>query len=111
MVLEKTTEEEGGVEEEPVVTSKDDNASCRVSKRIESIAEARRVSSVGQNRQADKMLQKNKKAINGFKVGDLVMVATEAVDRGAADARNLLCYIIEKKHDSFKAGILDTVFH
>ena len=41
------------------------------------------------------MLQKNKKAINGFKVGDLVMVATEAVDREAADAINLLCYIIK----------------
>ena len=64
---------------------------------MESIAEAR---NVGHNKQADKILKiikilkKYKKAINGFKVGDLVLVATEAVDRGAADARNLLCYIV-----------------
>jgi len=60
------------------------------------------------------MLKKNRKAINGLKVGDLVLVATEGVDRGAADAKNILGYIIEKKHDAFrvgcKVGILDRVF-
>ena len=42
------------------------------------------------------------------------LVATESVDRGAADARNLLCYIMSKKTDAFvlgcKAGRLDCVF-
>lgn len=53
--------------------------------------------------------------INSLNVGDLVLVATEGVDRGAADAKNLLCFIMEKKHEGgfkvgCKAGILDTVF-
>ena len=75
---------------------------------------AREIASAGQNSQAVKMLKKNKKRINSFKVGDLVLVATESVDRGAADARNLLCYIMSKKTDAFvlgcKAGRLDCVF-
>ena len=44
-----------------VVTTKDENVSSRVSKRVESIAEARGVASVGQNKQAYKILQKIKR--------------------------------------------------
>ncbi len=102
-MLENTDEEECVDQEEEVVTSQDAYVS-RLSKRIEAIEQARKVANVGQNKQANKMLAKNKKAINSFKVGDLVLVATEAVDRRAADAKNLLCYILEKKHDSFRVG-------
>lgn len=52
-------------EEEPVVSNKSDY----VANRVMSIAAARSVASVGQNKQADNMLKKNRKAINGFKVG------------------------------------------
>ena len=47
-------------------------AEVRISKRINDIEAARVKTSDGQNNQAVKMLRKNKKVINSFKVGDLV---------------------------------------
>ena len=70
-------------------------AEVRISKRINDIEAARIKTSDGQNNQAVKMLRKNKKVINSFKVGDLVLLATEGIDRGAADAQNILCYIMD----------------
>ncbi len=106
--------DESDEEEEPVVESKEVYAQRKLRNRVEEIAEARTIASTGQNKQADKMLKKNKKAINGLKVGDLVLVTVEGVDRGAADAKNILGYVIEKRHDGFKVGckvgIMDPVF-
>ena len=90
----------------------EDEAEVRISKRINDIEAARVKTSDGQNNQAVKMLRKSKKVINSFKVGDLVLLATEGIDRGAADAQNILCYIMDgPKHDTFqlgcKVGIID----
>ena len=35
---------------------------------------------------------------------EVVLLATENVDRGASDARNILCYIMDKKDDLFQLG-------
>ena len=43
------------------------------------------------------MLAKNKKQINALKIGDLVLLRTDAVNRGAADAPNIICRILEKR--------------
>ena len=50
-----------------------------VSKRVNAISAARAKTSKGQNNQAAKMLSKNKKVINSFNIGDLVLLATENV--------------------------------
>ena len=58
------------------------------------------------------MLKKNKKQINSLKFGNLVLLRT--VDRGAADAINILCIILEKKDIMFRlgceVGVLNTMF-
>ena len=79
-------------EEEPELI-----ASQIVKTRESTIVTARAKAVVGQDKQAAKMLQRNKKAINSFKVGDLVLLATEGVDRGASDAPNILCFILAKR--------------
>ena len=95
---------------EPVVF---DN-SAAIAERVENIAKARTRAATGLNKQADTMLTKNKKMINSFKVNNMVLLATDGVDRGASDAPNLLCMIMEKKDISFRlgctAGILDRWF-
>ena len=78
------------------------------------IDKSREKASKGQKKQAVSMLAKNKKQINSFKVGDLVLLRTDGVDRGAADAPNIICRILEKKEVLFKlgcdAGILNVLF-
>ena len=58
------------------------------------------------------MLNKNKKKINSFNIGDLVLFHSEDVDRGMADPQNILCVIITKKNELFeigcRAGVLDS---
>ncbi len=54
----------------------------RVESRVEKILKARDTAKKGQGKQADKMLKKNKKLLNSFKIGDLVPLATEGIDRG-----------------------------
>ncbi|CAF0946810.1 unnamed protein product [Brachionus calyciflorus] len=55
---------------------------------------------------------KIKKLINSFKIGDIVLLRTDDVDRGITDAQNILCIIIDKKNDVFqlscRAGFLDS---
>ena len=81
---------------------------------LQRIESARTKALNGQKKQAKKMLEKNKKLINSYKTGDLVLLHTDGIDRGAADAINILCVILEKKHELFKlgceVGILDTHF-
>ena len=52
------------------------------------------------------MLAKNRKLINSFNVGDLVLAKQDNVDLGSADAPNLVCIIMEKMPDGkmFKLG-------
>jgi len=96
------------------VASEVEDITQRVESRVEKILKARDTAKKGQGKQADKMLKKNKKLLNSFKIGDLVPLATEGIDRGAADAPNLLCYILAKKDISFQlgsqAGILNNWF-
>lgn len=106
MVVEEVEEEgiqdevvEEEVDEEKVVTKKD-----AVVERVDRIAKARDVALKGQGKQAKKMLKKNKKIINNFKIGDLVLLATDGIDGGAADAPNILCYILVKKDITFRLG-------
>jgi len=66
LVLEDTQDED----EEPVVESKEAYDQRTLRRRAEDIEEARKIASTGQNKQADKMLKKNRKAINELKVGN-----------------------------------------
>ena len=60
------------------------------------------------------MLKRNRKHINSFKIGDLVLLKVDDLDRGSVDAANLLCVIMDVKKDLFKlgtkAGLLDGHF-
>ena len=75
------------------------------------IEEARVENNLAQEKQAERMLKMGKKQANNFKIGDLVLYSVADVDRGPLDANNLLCYILEDKHNLFKiackAGVLD----
>ena len=57
--------------------------------------------------------QSNKKQIM-VKIKDLVLLYVDPVDRGKSAPNNLLCYVLEQKHDKFKlacsAGILDRLY-
>ena len=57
--------------------------------------------------------QTNKKRIT-VKVNDLVLLYVDPVDRGKSAPNNLLCYIVEQKHDKFKlacsVGILERLY-
>ena len=83
-----------------------------MNQRTKRICKARKEVKVGQEKSVKKMLKKNKKLINSFNVGDLVLFRTDDVDRGMADAQNILCVIIDKKNDLFqlgsRAGVLDS---
>jgi hypothetical protein len=78
--------------------------STQVQQKQAKIIKARNTASDGQKKQAHAMLKRNRKHINSFKIGDLVLLKVDDVDRGAADASNLLCIILDKKHDLFKLG-------
>ena len=90
------------------------DAAVVIAGRVSNMEVARTRARTGLNKQADNMLAKNKKVTNSFKVGNMVLLATDGVDRGASDAPNLLCIILEKKDISFKlgciAGTLDRMF-
>ena len=57
--------------------------------------------------------QTNKKRIT-VKVNDLVLLYVDPVDRGKSAPNNLLCYVVEQKHDKFKlacsVGILERLY-
>ena len=59
-------------------------------------------------------MRKNKKQINSFKVGVIVLLHNEGIDHSSADPVSLVCIILEKKDILFKlgceAGVLDTRF-
>ena len=56
------------------------------------------------------MLAGNKKVINSFKVGDLVLLPVDVHDLGSADAPNLECIILEKIGDiQFRLGHISGV--
>ena len=63
------------------------------------------------------MFSRQKKIINSLDIGDKVLLPVSGVDLGAADAENLLCFIVEKIKDSIqfrlgtKAGVLDQTYH
>ena len=67
-----------------------------MAEKISEIGVQREKASKAQKKQADQMLNRQKKLINSFKVGDKVLLPVSAVDLGAADAENLLCVILEK---------------
>ena len=104
---EEEEEEEEEVEEE--VEEED-----TIKTRAQHIENARKQANVGQEKQAAKMLNLNKKIILNVKVNDLVLLSVPDVDRGPLDPSNLLCYVIEEKHSLFKlgtrAGVLDKFF-
>ncbi|RNA07172.1 KRAB-A domain-containing 2 [Brachionus plicatilis] len=78
--------------------------------REKQIKKARLNAVTGQKKTIKKMLSRNKKVINSFKVGDLVLYHSEDVDRGASDPQNILCVILEKKNELFKLGCRAGVF-
>lgn len=64
--------------------------------------------------QANKMLMRSNRLLRPVSEGDNVLVPIPSVDRGRGDTRNLLCYVLNVSHDSYKLGtaygILDTMF-
>lgn len=70
--------------------------------RINNIAEIRESVGVAQEKGAQKMLACNNKQINTIQVGDIVLFRVLPIDRGPADPKNLLCFVIQKKHDLFQ---------
>ena len=82
-------------------------------KKINNIEFIRKTTQQNQAKQAQSMLNKNKKKINSFNIDDYVLLKTEGVDRSIADPINFLCIILEKKDVLFKlgceAGVLDTM--
>jgi hypothetical protein len=87
-----------------------------VSNKVKQIEEIRNKAHKAQREQADRMLSRQKKVINSFKVGDKVLLPCDGHDTGGADAENLLCVIIEKIPNSIqfrlgcKAGVLDQTY-
>ena len=71
----------------------------RVTSQVEQIANTRTKAKQSQTKQANQMLAGNKKVINSFKVGDLVLLPVDVHDLGSADAPNLECIILEKIGD------------
>ena len=43
-----------------------------------------------------------KKKQMSIKIKDLVLLYVDSVDRGKSAPKNLLCYVVEQKHDTFK---------
>jgi hypothetical protein len=77
---------------------------------VELIARTRSQANKQQTKQANKMLAGNKKAINSFKVGDLVLLPVDSHYLGAADAPNKECVILEKIGDiQFRLGLISGV--
>ncbi len=81
---------------------------------LSNIASARDQANKGQEKNAKAMLkQSNKKQIT-VKIGDLVLLYVDPVDRGKSAPNNLLCFVVEQKHDKFKlacsAGILERYY-
>jgi len=81
-----------------------------VLEQVEQIAKTRSKAKEKQTKQANQMLAHNKKAINSFKVGDLVLLPVDSHDLGSADAPNLECIILEKIGDNqFRLGHISGV--
>ena len=74
----------------------DEEANAAVALKVKQISEKRAKGKKATQEQADKMLSRQKKVINSFKVGDKVLLPVDGVDLGAADAENLLCIILER---------------
>ena len=64
-------------EVEPEVVVATTSRGSRLDERAASIRHSRNVAQTGQAKQAKAMLSKNKKLINAFKVGDMVLLATD----------------------------------
>lgn len=95
-VKEKDKEKEAAKEKEAIEPA--------LVERSEKIRRARLNTNTAQSKCAEKMVNRNKKKINSFKVGDYVLLHSEDVDRGKADPCNILCIIMEKKDEFFKLG-------
>ena len=108
---EPAASEEPVTSEQPVETASD---IVVLASREENIRSSRSDAKTGQDKQAKKMLRNHKRVINSYKVGEVVMLSCEAVDRGQTDPENLLCYILSIEKSQFvlgcKVGVLNNTF-
>ena len=69
---------------------------------FKNLAEARQKTHTGQEATAKSMLKASNKKQMSIKINDLVLLYVDSVDRGKSAPNNLLCYVVEQKHDKFK---------
>ena len=50
----------------------------------------------GQGKQAEQMLQRNKKKIKSVQIGDLVLLSTKHLDSGSSDAPNVIWFVMDR---------------